>query len=156
MRNRELIRQIQIIESLFNKTSTFVSELELQSHWAKYICILCSGLLENAIELIYLDYIEQSSSNKRIKRFASNYVSRVQNVNATKMIEIAGYFDRTWAEKLKDYLAKEGRKEAIDTIIKNRHDIAHGRTSTITVSRLKDYFDKSIRVLEFIEKQCAQ
>jgi len=156
MQNQELIRQIQRIESLFNKTSTFVSDLELQSHWAKYMCILCSGLLENAIELIYSDYIEHSSSNKKIKRFASIHVSRLQNPNSTKIIEIAGYFDRTWAEKLENYLAKEGRREAIDTIIKNRHDIAHGRTSTITVSRVKDYFDKSIKVLEFIEKQCTQ
>jgi len=28
-------------------------DIELQSHWAKYICVLCSGLLENAIQEFY-------------------------------------------------------------------------------------------------------
>jgi hypothetical protein len=48
----------------------------------------------------------------------------------------------------------DGRRDAINSIIANRHQIAHGETSRITLLRLKDYFSKAVQVLEFIEDQC--
>ena len=48
-----------------------------------------------------------------------------------------------------------GRKDAIDTIMANRHLIVHGKNSGITVARVSDYLDKAEEVLEFLEKQLA-
>jgi hypothetical protein len=41
------------------------------------------------------------------------------------------------------------------TIMKNRHLIAHGKSPQITISQVKDYLTKSVEVLDFIEKQCG-
>jgi hypothetical protein len=54
---------------------------------------------------------------------------------------------------LEKFIEQEGRKEAIDAIMANRHQIAHGQNSGITVSRVSDYLNKAEEVLEFIEKQ---
>jgi len=51
------------------------------------------------------------------------------------------------------YIDQDGRKEAINSIIKNRHHIAHGRDSNVTVGTVRGYFDKIIEVIEFIEDQ---
>jgi hypothetical protein len=48
----------------------------------------------------------------------------------------------------------QGRKEAIDSIMANRHAIAHGRDSGITVVRVVSYLDKCVEIIEFIEAQC--
>ncbi len=51
-------------------------------------------------------------------------------------------------------MQQNGPKEAIDSIMANRHRIAHGRDSGITVARVREYLDKSVEVVEFIEAQC--
>jgi hypothetical protein len=51
-------------------------------------------------------------------------------------------------------MSQNGRKDAIDSIMNNRHLIAHGKDSGITVARVNDYLRKCIEVIEFIEAQC--
>ena len=36
----------------------------------------------------------------------------------------------------------------------NRHQIVHGKQSGITIARVKQYIEKSIEVVIFIENQC--
>ena len=62
---------------------------------------------------------------------------------------------REWGEELEEFLGENGRKDAIDAIMANRHLIAHGQDAGITVVRVKEYLDKCIQVLEFIEMQCG-
>ncbi|MBF8294531.1 MAG: hypothetical protein HW389_1076 [Bacteroidetes bacterium] len=59
-----------------------------------------------------------------------------------------------WGEELLKFVSVDGRKEALDTIIANRNRIAHGEDSGITIVRIKEYLEKSIEVLEFVENQC--
>jgi hypothetical protein len=48
--NNELNRQLKRIEDLITEAkSRFEPDDELQSHMAKYICVICSGFLENAM-----------------------------------------------------------------------------------------------------------
>jgi len=37
----------------------------------------------------------------------------------------------------------------------NRHQIAHGKETAISVSRVREYFESSIDAIEFIEEQCG-
>jgi hypothetical protein len=153
MRNRELRSQIQSLSSLLDKVDqAFNDDLELQSHWAKYICILSAGLLENAIYEIYREY-SVKTSGRPVANFATKTLAKIQNPNTNKILDTARSFDSSWADELELYLNEEGRKEAINSIITNRHKIAHGKSSDITLARIKGYLKKSIQVLEFIENQ---
>ncbi len=54
MRNRNINLQLQQLNSLFRNTSSASSgNIELQAHWAKYLCVLSAGLIENALSEIY-------------------------------------------------------------------------------------------------------
>ena len=155
MDNRELKRQLQALNDLLDKTSDASSgSIELQAHWARYICVRVSGFLEIAIKEIYSDLIKKSSSPK-ISNYACNMITQVRNPNSQKFIEIAGMFEPTWREELEKYMSDNGRLEAINSIISNRHLIVHGKDSGITLARLKDYLMKSIEVIEYIEAQCV-
>jgi hypothetical protein len=71
------------------------------------------------------------------------------------LLEIAGAFDDAWRTNLESFLADSGRKEAIDSIIANRHLIVHGKDSGITLVRVKEYLQRCIEVIDFLEFQCG-
>lgn len=48
----------------------------------------------------------------------------------------------------------EERSAAINYIIKDRHKIAHGKDSDITLARIKDYHNKTIEVITYLKNQC--
>jgi len=156
MSYQEVSSQVQRLRNLINRTSSACGgDTELQSHWAKYICIICSGLLENALEEIYTNYSSKQVS-KPIANFISSKLSKIRNPKSSVFLETAAAFNPVWRDELKTFMEQEGRGDAIDSIISNRHLIAHGsdKNSRVTVGQVKDWLEKSIEVLEFIESQC--
>jgi len=153
MSNIELVRQSKRITDLFSKTSAAsTTDPELQAHWARYLCILISGFLENSIELLYSEYSKKTSSPP-VYRYVTKQLDRVTNPNEDVIVQIAGSFDNDWRVKLQDFLDSDGRKEAINGIVYTRNQIAHGRDTGISIVILKGYFTKAVAVIDFIEKQ---
>lgn len=153
MQNQELVRQQQRLENLFKRTRQATGEdIEMQSHWAKYLCVLCAGFIENAYSEIYCDFVKRAASEP-VAKYATSQISRTQNPKIDKFVEISRAFNVGWAEELEEYIAEEGRKEAINSIMSNRHLIAHGQHSGISIVRLRDWYRKSLDVLEHIERQ---
>lgn len=154
MNNLELTRQIQRLNNLFDKTQNIIEgDIEIQSHWAKYLCVLSAGFLENVLFEIYGDFCKRTAS-EHVASFASKSLSKIQNPKTYRFIEVASSFKKAWGEDLAVFIEESGRKEAINSIIANRHLIAHGKNSNITVVRLKEYLEKAIEVVNFIECQC--
>lgn len=87
--------------------------------------------------------------------FVEATLARVQNPKANRFVETARAFDPAWIDSLTAFLDEEGRRDAIDAIMSNRHLIAHGKDSGISLVRVKEYLKKSVEVVEFIELQCA-
>ena len=155
MRNQELSRQLQRLNSLIERTTgASTGDIELQAHWAKYLCVLCAGFLENALTEIYTEYAGLSA-NKSVAGYVARQLERIQNPNAQKILSTTYQFKKTWGEALETYLAQDGRKEAIEAIMNNRHKIAHGEDSNITILRIREYLSKIVEVVEFMEMQCA-
>lgn len=156
MKSAELNRQIQYIKGLIKSTAESTnSNLELQGHWGKYICILSAGFLENAISEIYIE-LTKNSSSPQVASFTTKMLQKINNPKASKFVETAYAFKKEWGEELEKYFKDNQKvKTAIDSIMTNRHLIAHGKTTTISVVRIKEYLDGSIEALEYIEKQCG-
>ena len=155
MRSQELTRQLQILSECFRKTSSAVGgDLEMQAHWARYLCVLSAGFIENALAEIYTEFVRRAASEP-VANHASSVVSKVQNPKAQKFVETAAAFKARWGEELEAFLEEKGRRDAIDSIMANRHLIAHGKNSGITVARLQSYLSKAIEVVEYVENQCS-
>ena len=123
------------------------------AHWAKYICVLSAGFLENALQEVYSVFVK-SASSEPVQNYAISRLSKIKNPKTGRFIEVAQSFKKAWGAELEAFVNEDGRREAIDSIIQNRHQIAHGQNSGVTVARVREYLDKSVRVIEFIEKQC--
>ena len=158
MQNRELSRQIQQLNSLVQRADEASnSNAELQSEWAKYLCVLAAGLLENAIKELYTEFAKRKVAAP-IASYVSSSLSPIKNPKHDVFLRIAAAFNDGWKTELENYLIDNERGVAINSIISNRHLIAHGqsRNSSITVARLKDFLSRSIEALEFIEQQCKR
>jgi RiboL-PSP-HEPN len=154
MENRELRAQLQRISSLVERSGEASNHnIELMAHWARYLCILVAGFLENAIAEIYGEFAK-SASSEHVASYVRSELERIRNPNADRFLLTARSFRTSWAEELDEFLEKNGGKDAIDSIMANRHLIAHGRNSGISMSRVKDYLKRILQVLDFIEAQC--
>jgi hypothetical protein len=154
MHNREISRQLQRLKNLFKKVdSACGNDIEMRSHWAKYLCVIAAGLIENALHEIFTDFAN-SGSSEHIRGYVSASLRKIQNPKTVRFLEVTKSFKKDWHDQLTDYVALEGRREAIDSIMQNRHDIAHGKDSDITIARVKEYLEKAEDVLEYLEGLC--
>jgi RiboL-PSP-HEPN len=142
----------QRIESTFDRASA-VTDLQTQADLAKYLCVLTSGLLEQAARQLYGEHTRQSAS-PRVLRYVERRLEFFQNPNAQKLIALAGDFDPAWGAELEGFLVDE-RRDHVNSVVANKNQIAHGENVGITYMRAKEYFDSVVEVVDFIEGQCA-
>ena len=156
MKTIELARQVASLRQLIKRVGHDPSTkgLEMQAHWARYLCVLTSGFVENIARSLYGEYTAKNSYSAAVVRYAKKQLDGIQNPRPNRLVEIAATFDPTWGRDLDAYLALEYRSEAINAIMSNRHLIAHGRSSNITVGQVSLYLSKIIEVGEYIEAQC--
>lgn len=152
MRNPEIVRYRQRLDSLFERVRD-IEDLELKSHWARYLCVLVSGYLETSVRAIYNEYASKRA-DENVSNFVSNGLRRFQNPKMGNILNLAETFNLQWAEELKNNIDDE-LKESINSIVANRHNIAHGRDSDISYVRIFKYYQNAVKVIELIEKQCS-
>lgn len=153
MKNTEVIRAKQKLDNIFAKIYQLpLDDIELKSHWARYLCILVSGFLETSVRSIYSEYAKKVS-NSNVANFVERKLADLQNPKMEKILQLTGTFNPEWESNLR--IATEGElKDAINSIVANRNNIAHGRDVNITYIRIKDYYEKAIKVINMIENQC--
>ncbi len=158
MENQEISRQLQRLRSLIKRTNEACTDnLEIQADWAKYICVIGSGLIENGIRHIYMEYASKTVS-KPIAKYVNSHLSAIRNPKSDRFLEVAGAFKEEWKEELEVFLNEDGRGDAIDSLMDQRHLIAHGKAhnSSLTMGGVLGYLEKAIQVLKFIESQCKR
>lgn len=150
MKNAEVSRQWQKLDAAIKKAFSSTTQLELQAHWARYFCVLASGFIENALKELYTEFVKRTCHNQ-VSSYAGSQLSHLKNPNAERFLQVARAFDARWASDIDAFMGSFGGKDAIDAIMNHRHLIAHGKDTTITIVRLRDYLNKALDVLERIE-----
>lgn len=153
MRSIEVVRYKHRLDHLFRKGAGFSDDAEMQSHWARYLCILVSGFLEVGIREAYGQYARNKSA-----QYVANYVEGrlefFQNPKMSKILELTRAFSPEWADSLED-ATKDEYKAAVDSIVANRNRLAHGDDVGLTYVRVKEYYERVQKVVEIIENQCS-
>jgi hypothetical protein len=156
MKSVELVRQEATLRHLIRRVGHDPSTraLEMQAHWARYLCVLTSGFVENVARTIYGEYTTKNSYSPAVVRYAKKQLDGIQNPRPERLISLAATFDPKWGRDLEDYLETEYRSDAINAIMSHRHLIAHGRSSNITVGQVSMYLSKIVQVADYLELQC--
>ena len=154
MTHVELVRQHKALKAAMDRARDLQQDPELLGHWGRYLCVLTAGFLENTIRVLYAEHARQRASTE-VSSFVSSQLERVLNPKANKFLEVASAFKRDWAKNLQIFFDEDDgrRKNAIDSVMANRHLIAHGRSSSISVVRIREYLGAIEEVVDYIEQQ---
>jgi hypothetical protein len=140
------------LDNLFSSISN-IQEIELKSHWSRYLCVLVAGFVEVSIQTIFCDYARKSSS-PHVSNYVNSKLKRFINPNMQDIIELAGMFNSRWGEMLEQ--GSQGElKDAVDSVMANRNQIAHGENVGISYVRIKEYYNSILKLIDFVESNCS-
>lgn len=149
MRGRIEVHRLKArLDSTFQRMPSSSDDAELQSDFARYLCVLVSGFFENAIVSLLLD-LAQRRSGPEIASFVERELERWTNPNVEKICTLLGSFSHSWRTDAEKFLIDE-RKESVNSLVALRHKIAHGDSVGTTLSQVKRYYGTILEVLEFI------
>ncbi|MFH1097963.1 MAG: HEPN domain-containing protein [Candidatus Desantisbacteria bacterium] len=138
------------IDSLFEKVKD-IQDMELESEWAKYLCVLVSGYLEVSIRTIYIEYT-QNKTHKNVANFVSSKLGGFQNPKMEMILQHAGAFNLDWRKELENI--DDEIKTSVDSIVNNRNKIAHGDNVDLSYVRIKEYYQNAIKMVQIMKDQC--
>lgn len=129
-----------------------VDDDELIGHWGRYSCVTCAGYLETALRLVLQKRINGKASPE-IQAYVNRSLEGIQNPKADRFISVLRSFRDEWGIALEQYFAEhDDVKNAIDSLMANRHLIAHGKNCALSFGRVSVYFKLADRALEFIDE----
>ena len=125
---------------------------EIKSCLAKYLCVVVSGFLETAIQDIYHAYA-QDKSHANVTSYVSKKLLLFRSPKMGNILGLTSCFSTDWGKALDTYCQDE-IEGAVNSLVDNRHKIGHGKDVGITYSRVKAYYESSVKLLKRIEQQC--
>ena len=139
---------INKLDSLFILAEN-IDDDEVKGHFAKYLCIRTSGL----VEVFFKTQIENYASGSTPKPL-SNYVNHkfktFTNITPKKIRELLETFSSDWVEQFERNMTDE-QKSALNSIISNRNNIAHGNADSISLTNAKEYYVKVKELLAVLD-----
>ena len=121
---QQVSREKQRLDGVFALIGHMNVDEEALAHWAKYLCVLTSGFIENCLRMILQGYARKHA-NQPIVSFVESRLEGITNLNAERISQILGSFNSIWREGFLQKLSPE-QKDAVDSVIANRHLIAIG------------------------------
>jgi hypothetical protein len=145
-------QQKQRLDELF-KVARTLSDVEIQSHWSRYLCVLVSGFLENSVELCLSEYGKRGS-NPAVSNFVSFKLRGFQNPKMGAILELFGAFNPDWKTQIET--ATQGKlSDSVNSIVGNRHKIAHGESVSLSMGALTGYYEDAAEVVEILQRTCG-
>lgn len=130
------------IENLLNKDYSQIDE-EIKYHLQNYLCVLISGYLETEINNQLQEYKNTQHFDKHeCKKTLGG--EKLQNATWCKIKPILGNIEESFPSNLKNAINDfELTIQAIQSIIDNRNNIAHGKNiNVLTIQVLNQNFIK--------------
>lgn len=138
------------IDRLFESAMS-VKDDELRAELAKYLCVLASGFLELSCREILGSYTAKRAS-PHVTRYVTAQLGRFSSATTGKIADLLTLFDEIAAKRWRQSL-DEAEVAALDSIVSNRHLIAHGRSVGLSLHVMEDYYIKAGIAVKTLEKE---
>jgi len=145
-------REKQRLDDTFKRATGVAGDPELLSDFARHLCVLVSGFLEQAVIELLLEYVRLRSPDS-IQRRVGQGLRRFTSPKAQNLTQLLGSFDPDWQTDLAGYLIDE-RKDAVDSIVNLRTTISHGHFTGVTMASVQRYYDRVKDVVNHIADLC--
>lgn len=148
----EVHRLRQALDDTFKRAGSIAGDAELQSDFARYLCVLVSGFLEKGVAELILEHARHRSQPS-IQRFVDYHTRRIANVKAQRLQDLLGTFEPAWQSDLRTFLVDE-KKDAVDSIVDLKNTISHGKSVGITLVQVKEYYEHVKQVIDHVADLC--
>lgn len=139
------------LEALAQKTP---EEPDEQADWAKYLSVLVSGYLEQALKEILMEFADQHDAN-RLQSYIEATWPESRNMKTANIKEILNNFDHSWGAEFDQWVAAGDQyKSEINSLIASRNYIAHGKeanTTNVTLPSTRKRLRIALELVEFLE-----
>ena len=143
----EVGRLRQHLDTTFSRAGRLDADPELLSDFARYLCVLVSGFVEQATIEMLIEYV-RAHSDTRIQRHVERSVRRhLTNLKAQRLIEVVGALDLEWRSALETFIVDE-YKDALDGIVDLRNQVAHGIHVGVTLPRVNEYYTRIKKIID--------
>ncbi|MFN0106908.1 MAG: HEPN domain-containing protein [Bryobacteraceae bacterium] len=129
------------------------ADIETQSDFARYLCVLVSGYLEKAIAELVLEHARRHGG-ATLQRYVESRTRHFTNANCQRLKDLLGSFNPDWRKRL-DSLLVDDLRDSVDSLVSLRHVFAHGGSAGITYVRVADYYQRIQRVVDEIADLCV-
>ena len=139
------------LDATFARASRIdVGEIELRADFARHLCVLVSGFMDQTIKNYTVEYVRKRSS-ETVTNHVSHSLINLTNLKSQKLKKHLLSFDKGWESQL-DLLLADERKAAVDSVVSLRHGIAHGKPGDVTIARMTTYYADVVKVMTGIHK----
>lgn len=128
------------------ESSRYIEDDEIKSHYSKYLCVLTSGYLEESIKIIVRVYVS-TKAHPSILNYVNSATGNLTNLKSEKLGVFLNSFNNEWKEKFDTMLTDE-EKASIDSVVANRHQIAHGQNVGVSYVRVNEWYRNIKKVVE--------
>jgi RiboL-PSP-HEPN len=152
--NSHILSHRQRIDTLFSKVASISNPAD-QSEWSKYLCVLVSGFIEESLRVLLEEYTRTHSA-PNIQNFVEKQIGNITNCKTSRILEVLSKFSQDWANDFSNQIQTRSSitdeiKNSIDSVIANRHDIAHGRNVGITYTRMYTYYNNIKKAVDILD-----
>lgn len=141
-------RKCMQVDDLLKKAECLTDDQFLVANICGYACVLLSGVLELVLKETIGTFAKRKA-HEEVSAIAIAYLEQIQNPKPEKIQELFGLFRPLRDERLNSFWDDEV-KDAIGSIVGNRHLIAHGRDTNISLVRIKAWNNCCQKFCEFM------
>ena len=121
-----------------------------------YGLIRACGTVEFVYRSIIVDYFEQQLSNNRINTYLDSTIRQGSNsAKYENMKKLLKNFDDQWSLNFSNMLKErdDGQRliSAANSLVNNRHNFAHGKSTTATFLDIKNYYNDIVQLLRIFD-----
>lgn len=149
--SNELVSFEARIDNVLKRAYEAGLDQEMRSSLARYACVLTSGYLEESIRSVIGAWC-RDKSHPNIHTYVGRQLDWFLNPRCGKILDLLSHFSKVWHDDFLALLSDE-EKAAIDSVVNNRNQIAHGRNVGLSPEPMTRYFKycrSAVRKLDFI------
>ena len=140
-------------DDAFERAVGFDSEPDIQADYARYLCILVTGFLEQAVVRVILNYVD-AVGDPSLSRYVAETLRRPGSMQAGEIMRLVGSFNEDWRTQLEKKLTTRHR-DAIGSVYASRNKIAHGEDVDLAYRQVRDDYHLVREAVDFLEETVA-
>ena len=141
------------IDDVFERAVGFDDEPDIQADYVRYLCVLVTGFLEQAVVRVILNYVD-ALGDPSLSRYVAETLRRPGSMQVEQILRLVGRFNEDWRTELGEKLTTRHR-EAIGSVYASRNKIAHGEDVDLAYRQIRGDYNLVREAIDFLEDTVA-